>query len=101
MKVNDYPETPEGRYFVVRGRLWRKSNPHLEPGLRATLVKVLMAARRDVGQAKKVGDVAREKAARANVNRAKIALGERGPVWWTDGADDLNQHEVVNTAYAD
>lgn len=24
-----YPETPDGRYFVVRGRLWRKSDPRL------------------------------------------------------------------------
>ncbi len=24
-----YPNTPDGRYFVVRGRLWRSSNPPL------------------------------------------------------------------------
>lgn len=24
-----YPVTPDGRYFVVRGRLWRRSNPGL------------------------------------------------------------------------
>jgi hypothetical protein len=26
-----HPTTPDGRYFVVRGRLWRKANPHLLP----------------------------------------------------------------------
>jgi hypothetical protein len=26
-----YPGTPDGRYFVVKGRLWRMSNPHLAP----------------------------------------------------------------------
>lgn len=24
-KADVYPETPDGRYFVVKGRLWRKS----------------------------------------------------------------------------
>jgi hypothetical protein len=28
-------------------------------------------------------------------------LGERGPVWWTDGAPDFNRKLVVNTPYAD
>ena len=43
-----HPHTPDGRYFVVRGQLWRTSNPDLEPGLRERLVVELMAARRDV-----------------------------------------------------
>ena len=29
-----------------------------------------------------------------------MALGERGPVWWTDGAADLNRVFVNNTPYA-
>ncbi len=28
------PITPDGRYIVVRGRLWRKSNPHLAEEVR-------------------------------------------------------------------
>jgi hypothetical protein len=28
-------------------------------------------------------------------------LGERGPVWWHDGAPDLNRHMIKNTPYAD
>jgi hypothetical protein len=31
----------------------------------------------------------------------KEALGERGPVWWTDGAPDFNRKLVKNTPYAD
>ena len=33
-----YPQTPDGRYFVVRGRLWRTSNPALDPAERERLV---------------------------------------------------------------
>ena len=39
--------------------------------------------------------------ARHAVDAAKIALGERGPVWWTDGAPDLNRHMARNTSYSD
>ena len=47
-----YPETPDGRYFVVRGRLWRKSDPALDEATRNRLVKDLMSARRAVRDAK-------------------------------------------------
>ncbi|WP_156373898.1 MULTISPECIES: YidB family protein [unclassified Rhizobium] len=36
-----YPDTPDGRYFVVRGWLWRKSNPVLDEPTRNALVKDL------------------------------------------------------------
>lgn len=45
-------------------------------------------------------DVAAREAARARVDAAKRALGERGPVWWTDGAPDLTGRAVGNTPYA-
>lgn len=96
-----YPATPDGRYFVVRGRLWRLSNPALPADERQRLVDDLMAARRQVGIAKKAGDIAAERAARAAVDAAKHGLGERGPVWWTDGAPDYNRRLVKNTPYAD
>lgn len=95
-----YPDTPDGRYFVVAGRLWRTSNPALAPDARQTLVDQLMTARRQVGVAKKAGDAAAEREARAAVDAAKRALGERGPVWWTDGAPDFNRRMVANTPYA-
>ena len=45
-----------------------------------------MAARRDVGTAKKTGED--ESAARARVHAAKTALGERGPAWWQQSEDE-------------
>lgn len=94
------PVTPDGRYLVVRGRLWRRANPALDETLRARLVGELMDARRAVGRTKRAGNVDGLRAARAQVNAAKVALGERGPVWWTDGAPDLNRHLAKNTPYA-
>ncbi|MEG3165333.1 hypothetical protein U1701_12080 [Sphingomonas sp. PB2P19] len=95
-----YPTTPDGRYFVVRGRLWRCADPALGEDRRAELVAALMQARRAVGVALRADDQSAFKIARADVNRAKIALGERGPVWWNDGAPDVNRHMVANTPYA-
>jgi hypothetical protein len=90
-------ETPDGRYIIVRGRLWRTSNPHLAEEERHRLVSELMSARRAVKDA--AGDPERLRQARMAVDAAKVALGERGPVWWTDGAPDLNRHLVKNTPY--
>lgn len=39
--------------------------------------------------------------ARRRIDDAKVALGERGPVWWTDGAPDYNRHLARNTPYAE
>jgi hypothetical protein len=96
-----YPVTPDRRYFVVRGRLWRCSNPELTEEERSRLIQELMKARRAVKQALHSEDEAALKTARYQVNTAKIALGERGEVWWTDGAPDYNQKLVKNTPYAD
>lgn len=95
------PTTPDGRYFVVKGQLWRCSNPSLAEALRQRLVDELMAGRRDVKAAKASGDAAHLKVARARVDAAKVALGERGPVWWDDGSPDFNRFQVANTPYAD
>lgn len=94
-----HPVTPDGRYFVFQGRLWRMSNPGLSDGDREFWVGQLMSARRKVGAALKQSDGEAEKPARAAVDAAKRALGERGPVWWTDGAPDFNRKLVVNTPY--
>ncbi|TCS36361.1 hypothetical protein EDC30_107178 [Paucimonas lemoignei] len=92
--------TPDDRYIVVRGRLWRASNPHLPEAEREALTRDLMAARREVRSAMLAQDSERLAKARAAVNAAKIGLGERGPVWWDDGAKDYNRHLVKNTPYA-
>ncbi|MDX6804924.1 hypothetical protein [Terrihabitans rhizophilus] len=95
-----YPVTPDGRYFVVRGRLWRMSDPGLGEERRGQLVGELMEARRAVRHAKAADDAALLSEARAAVDRAKTALGERGPTWWNDGSADLNRSMVLKTIYA-
>jgi len=95
------PVTPDGRYIVVRGRLWRRANPALPQAERDRLVVRLMDARRAVGRALRAGDTDAVKQARAAVDAAKIGLGERGPVWWDDGTGDLNRRLARNTPYAD
>jgi hypothetical protein len=97
MTSRGYPRTPDGRYFVVRGRLWRLANPGLAPEERERLIKELMDARRKL-RGRPVGNDA--DAAHQRVDAAKIALGERGPVWWTDGAPDYNRKLVKNSPYA-
>ena len=92
--------TPDGRYIVVRGRLWRKANPGLSDSERESFVHNLMGARRAVDQARRSGHESAEHAAHAAVDIAKRKLGERGPVWWTDGAPDLNRHMARTTPYA-
>lgn len=99
--MSRYPDTPDGRYFVVRGRLWRRSDPSLPEPRRQELVRDLMHARRAVALARKAGDDAAEAQAHAAVDAAKVALGERGPAWWDDGALDLNRHMARNTPYAE
>ena len=93
--------TPDARYIVVRGRLWRAANPALEQDARVLLVAELMAARREVSRAARALDDSAIAAARIRVGRAKEGLGERGPVWWNDGAPDLNRKLAKNTIYAE
>ena len=89
--------TPDGRYIVVRGRLWRTTNPDLVPETREALVKSLMDARRRV----RTSDPEARAQARWDVEAAKRGLGERGPVWWGDGKPDYNRYMVRNTPYND
>lgn len=93
--------TPDGRYLVVRGRLWRRSDPRLDPEDRQRAVDDLMTARRAVRAALKSGGAEALTAARAGVQAAKEALGERGPVWWDDDEPDLTRHLARTTRYAD
>ena len=93
----DYTPTPDRRYFVFRGRLWRLSNPGLDEATHRRLVDELVAAKRAVRDGT---DSVQRITARLQADRAKRALGERGPVWWTDGAPDYNRCPVINTPYA-
>jgi hypothetical protein len=93
--------TPDGRYIVVEGRLWRSSNPALPAEVRQGFVDALMDARRAVRAALGANDREALKSARSRVQAAKEGLGERGSVWWDDGAPDLNRRLARNTPYAD
>ena len=96
-----HPVTPDGRYFVVRGRLWRCADPALPDPERTRLTSDLMRARSSVGRASRAADRDAERAARRAVHAAKVALGERGAPWWTDGTPDYNRRLVHNTPYRD
>jgi hypothetical protein len=95
-----HPVTPDGRYFVVRGRLWRRANPMLDETAKTDFVRRLMAARRAVREARAFADREAAVAAHHAVDEAKRALGERGDVWWSDGSPDLTRHMAKNTPYA-
>src|SRR4051812_39184455 len=77
-----HPGTPDDRYFVVRGRLWRMSSPALPAATREKLVAKLMHARVDIARANRTNDPDLRRRAKRRVNAAKVALGERGPTWW-------------------
>lgn len=94
----DYPATPDGRYFVSKGRLWRQTNPALSDTERRQAVKALMQARRAVRFAE---NDEQTRQARDAVDAAKRALGERGPVWWQGAAPDETQKAPWNSSYAD
>jgi hypothetical protein len=86
--------TEDGRYVVVDGRRWRASDPAIPETLRQQLVDELMDARRAVGAAKRADDNAAEAAARARVQAAKVALGERGHPWWEPATDAARRERL-------
>ena len=63
-------------------------------------MRELMRARREVKESIHSNDVGRLTTARASVDAAKIALGERGPVWWDDSTE-FHRYLVTNTPYAE
>lgn len=83
--------TEDGRYIVVDGRRWRATDPRIPADDAAVLRRWLMAARRDVGAAKKAGDPDAEAVARSRVHAAKTALGERGTAWWEQSDDERRE----------
>jgi hypothetical protein len=93
----------------IGARNWRVSDPSIPEPLRAALVRELMEARRAVARAlgkasihsgKAPGssvDAAALKLARARVQDAKVALGERGPRYW-EALDDAAWRERARAA---
>jgi len=72
------PLTPDRRYIVVRGRLWRATNPHLSAQERATWVARLMDARRAVQAAMRGGDAQALRTARCAVDAASTGWASAG-----------------------
>lgn len=93
--------TPDGRYSVVQGRLWRAVNPSLPAEAKVRCTRDLLNGRRALKAAKTLADEAAMAAARAVIREAEVGLGQRGAVWWKDGTPDLNRQLVKNTPYAD
>jgi hypothetical protein len=93
--------TPDGRYFGIKGRLWRYTNPFLPYETKTALITDLMRARREKGAGMRTGDLVSRELARQRIDETKQQLGERGSVSWTDGAPDLNLHMAKNTLYAE
>ena len=98
MARKPHPTTPDGRYFVSKNKLWRKTDPRLTNTERRAAIKAMMQARRDVASAQTEAD---ERDARARIDAAKTQLGEAGPVWWDDGAPDESGLTPANSSYAD
>ncbi len=83
------PTTEDGHFVVIDGRRWRATDPAVPEEAAAELRRRLMAARRDVGTAKRAGEDTGP--ARARVQAAKVALGERGTPWWEQTLDERRQ----------
>jgi hypothetical protein len=78
--VSERATTDDGHYIIIKGRRWRATDPAIPEDRRNELVHILMAWRREVRHTK---GTPQESAARAGVQTAKVALGERGsPPWW-------------------
>jgi hypothetical protein len=84
--------TDDGHYVIVEGRRWRAGDPAIPAQLRQQLVDELMAARRAV---RAQGD-----AARARVQDAKVALGERGEPWWEESTPQGRADRLAATIRA-
>ncbi len=88
------------RWITIDGRHWRRSDPAIPEAFRAELVAELMSARRAFAAARRADDAAAEAGARARVQDAKVALGERGDPWWDEPTEAGRQHRAASTMRA-
>lgn len=95
-RVAKAKQPADERYLVIDGRRWRRTDPQIPETLRAELVGELMAARRAVKAAMSREDEAALRLARARVQDAKLALGERGAAWW----ESASRHQQEQRASA-
>ena len=88
IRAKSIEQTADGHYLIIDGRRWRATDPGISEEKRRQLVSELMKARRDVGRALREGNKELEREARSRVQKAKIALGERGAPWWQKGSEE-------------
>lgn len=88
---------PDKHFFVEGGRRWRRTDPSIPDPLEHQLVAELMAARRAVKAAEDEDGLRR---ARARVQDAKVALGERGDPWWEPATDAGRRDRIESTTRA-
>ncbi|MFD5202414.1 hypothetical protein ACFWM7_20175 [Streptomyces sp. NPDC058375] len=93
--------TDDGRYVIIKGRRWRATDPALPEDAAASLRSHLMAARRAVREARRTTDDAALRRARERVQRAKVALGERGDPWWEQSERERAQRWRDGLAWFD
>jgi hypothetical protein len=87
--MSEPQKTDDGHYFVINGRRWRATDPAIPEARRTELTRILMAWRREVRRTRGTDE---EPTARAGVQAAKVALGERGsPPWWEQTADQRRE----------
>ncbi|MFD7702777.1 hypothetical protein [Streptomyces caelestis] len=102
MEAHRSPETtPDGHFVVIGGRKWRATDPLIPEEIAARLRRHLMSARRAVRSATTAGDAQAERAARVRVNRAKVALGERGTPWWDQPEGERRRRWEQGLAHLD
>ncbi|AWE48482.1 MULTISPECIES: hypothetical protein [Streptomyces] len=102
MSTREPPEkTPDGHYVVIDGRKWRATDPSLPEETAARLRKHLMSARRAVRSATTADDEQAGREARARVQRAKVALGERGTPWWEQSEEQRRRRWEAGLAALD
>jgi hypothetical protein len=94
--VNHQATTDDGHYVVINGRRWRATDPAIPEDRRDELVRALMAWRREVRFTR---GTPLESDARAGVQAAKVALGERGsPPWWEQTAEQRRSRWQAHVA---
>ncbi len=92
--------TPDRRYVVIRQRLFRAGDPSLPVSARRAYVNRLEMAQQEARQAHEGRDPVALRRAQLAADDARAQLGERGPVWWDDGAPDLSWCRVASSPYA-
>jgi chorismate mutase len=95
----DEDASVERAYFTIHGRRWRATDPNLPEPYKAALTRELMDTRRAVKQSKGP-DPTIERCARARVQDAKVALGERGPKWWLPITEEQREARIAATIRA-